>query len=68
MPEGFKLSTIKAYEGKADPQDHLDHFNDLMELHMVLDRAKCRVFAVTLSNEKKKWFRSMTPGSVTNWQ
>ena len=66
--EGFKLPNIKAYEGKADPHDHLDHFNDLMELHMVSDLAKCKVFIVTLSNGAKKWFRSLTPGSVTSWQ
>ena len=64
--EGFKLPSIKAYEGKADPQDHLDYFNDLMELHMVLNNSKCRVFIVTLSNGANKLFRSMTPGSVTN--
>ena len=51
FPEGFKLPNIKAYEGKADPQDH---FNDLIELHMVIDLAKCKVFAITLSNEAKK--------------
>ena len=33
--EGFKLLGIKAYDKKSDPQDHLDHFNDLMELHLV---------------------------------
>ena len=68
LPKGFKLSNIKAYEGKADPQDHLDHFNDLMELHMVSDMAKCKVFAVTLSNGVKKWLRSLTTRSVTSWQ
>ena len=68
FPEGFILLNIKAYEGKVDPQDHLDHFNDLTELHMVSDRAKCRMFAVTISNGAKKWFRSMTPGTVTSWQ
>ena len=47
LPKGFKLLNIKAYEGKANPQDHLDHFNDLMELHMMSDLAKCRVFVVT---------------------
>ena len=67
LPEGFKLSTIKAYEGKLDPHDHLDHFNDLMELHMVSDLAKCRVVVVTLTNGANKWFRSMTPGSITSW-
>ena len=63
--EGFKLLNIKAYEEKAYPQYH---FNDLMELRMVSDLAKCRVFVVTLSNGAKKWFRSMTLGSVTSWQ
>ena len=38
FPEGFKLPSIKAYEGKADPQDHLDHFNEcsLSDLAMEL--------------------------------
>ena len=40
--EGFKLSNIKVYEGKIDPEDHLDHFNDLMEFHIVPDLTKCR--------------------------
>ena len=64
----FKLPNIKAYKGKPDPQDHLNHFNNVMELHKVSYNAKCRVFAVILSNGAKKWFRSMTPTSVTNWQ
>ena len=35
LSEWFKLLAIKAYEGKSNPQDHLDHFNDLMELYLV---------------------------------
>ena len=38
--EWFKLPAIKAYEGKSNPQDHLNHFNDLMELHLVSKLAK----------------------------
>ena len=68
LPERFELLNIKVYEGKADPQDHLDHFNDLMELHMVSDLGKYRVFIVTLSNREKKWFRPMIPRLVTSWQ
>ena len=52
--KGFKLYTIKVYEGKSDPQNHLDHFNDLMELHLVFDMAKCRVLVVTLTSGAKK--------------
>ena len=60
LNKGFKHLNIKVYEGKGDPQEHLDHFNDLMELHMVLDLAKCRVFIVNLNNGAKKWLRSLT--------
>ena len=48
--EGFMLSTIKASEGKSNTQDHLDHYNDLIELHLLSKMAKCRVFAVSLTN------------------
>ena len=57
--KSFKLLTIKAYDEKFDPQDHLDHFNDLMELHLVLELAKYRVFIVTLIGGAKKWFKSI---------
>ena len=66
--EEFKLLTIKVYEGKSDPHDHLDHFNDLMELHLVSKLAKCRVFAVTLTGGAKKWLRSILAGLVSSWQ
>ena len=66
LPKGFKLLAIKAYDEKSDLQDHLHHFNDLMELHSVLELAKCRVFVVTLTRGAKKWFRSILVGSVTS--
>ena len=66
--ERFKLPTIKAYEGKSNPQDHLDRFNDLIELHLVSEMAKCRVFVVTLTCGAKKWFRVISTGSISSWQ
>ena len=66
LPEGFKLLSIKAYDRKSDHQDHLDHFNALMELHLVSKLAKCKVFVITLTGGAKKWFRSIPAGSVTS--
>ena len=66
LPERFKLSAIKVYARKSDPQDHLDHFNDLMELHLVSELAKCKLFVVTLTGDAKKWFRSILARLVTN--
>ncbi|PON75931.1 hypothetical protein PanWU01x14_038820, partial [Parasponia andersonii] len=28
----FKLPTMNTFDRKANPQDHMDHFNDLIEL------------------------------------
>ena len=39
-----------------------------MELHLVSELAKSRVFAITLTVGAKKWFRSIPAGSVSNWQ
>ena len=32
LPTGFRMPTMTTYEGKIDPQDHLDAFNDQMDL------------------------------------
>ena len=40
LPKGFQLPNIKTYDGKIDPQDHIDHLNDVMELHPVLNFCK----------------------------
>ncbi|PON70599.1 hypothetical protein PanWU01x14_079730 [Parasponia andersonii] len=45
LPAGFKLPTINTFDEKTDPQDHMDHFSDLMELHHVDDLAHCKCFA-----------------------
>ena len=68
LSEGFKLPAIKSYKGKSNPQDHLDHFNDLIELHLVSEMAKCRVFIVTLRGGAKKWLRVVLTGLISSWQ
>ena len=32
LPAGFRMPTMATYEGKTDPLDHLDAFNDQMDL------------------------------------
>ena len=68
LPKGVKLLAIKAYDGKSDSQDHLDSFNDLMELHLVSELVKCRIFAITLTGSVKKWFKSIPTRSISSWQ
>ena len=35
LPMGFRMPTMTTYEGKTHPQDHLDAFNDQMNLLQV---------------------------------
>ena len=39
-----------------------------MELHLVSEMAKCRVFAVTLIGSAKKWLKVILVGSISSWQ
>ena len=58
---------MRPFDGNHDPQDHLYEFNDLMELHQVLDLAKCRCLAVTLTSHAKRWLRSPLVGLISSW-
>ena len=44
LPHEFKTPQIPSYEGKTDLHDHLDVFNDQIDLLQVNDLAKCRCF------------------------
>ena len=51
LPTGFRVPTIATYDGKTDPQDHLDAFNDQMDLLQVSSRDDAGVM------KTKKWFK-----------
>ena len=59
LPIDFRMPTIAAYKGKANPLDHLDAFNDQMDLLQVTLLARYRCFVVTLSGTAKKWIRQI---------
>ena len=58
---------MATYEGKIDPQDHLDAFNDQMGLLQVTPLASCRCFAVMLSRTSKKWIKQIELETVNSW-
>ena len=66
LPVGFRMPTMAAYEGKTDPLDHLDAFNDQMDLLHATLLARYRCFTVTLSCTAKKWIRQIKPETITS--
>ena len=67
LPVSFCMPTMTAHEGKTDPQDHPDVFNNQMDLLQVLSQAQCICFVVTLTATTKKWFGQIKPKTVTSW-
>ena len=67
LPVSFRMPTMVAYEGKSDTLDHLDAFNDQMNLLQVTLLACCKCFAVTLSGTTKKWIRQIEPETLSSW-
>ena len=67
FPQGFKMPTIAPYEGKTDSQEHVDNFNDQMDLLLTPEPARCRAFAVIHTKIAKKWLSKLEPESITSW-
>ena len=66
LPAGFRMPTMATYEGKTDPLDHLDAFNDQMDLLQVTKLARCRCFTVTMSGTAKKWICQIEPETIVS--
>ena len=44
----FKIPQVEAFDGARDPVDHLNTYQNQMELHGYQDPIRCRAFAITL--------------------
>ena len=58
---------METYEGKTDPQDHLDAFNDKMDMLLVTPLARCKYFAIMLFRTAKNWIRKIEPEIINSW-
>ena len=67
LPTSFPMPTMMTYEGKTDPQDHLNIFNNQMDLLQISSWARCRCFAVMLTATTKKWFRKIKLKTIASW-
>ena len=61
------MPTMATYEGKTDPQDYLDAFNDQMDLLQVTKLARCECFVVMLSGTTKKWICQVKLETAVSW-
>ena len=70
LPQGYS-QRIRTYgaEGDITTQQHLDRFNDFIDLEEVdHEDAKMRLFAQSFYGEVRKWFRCLAAGSIQDFQ
>ncbi|XP_024022147.1 uncharacterized protein LOC112091828 [Morus notabilis] len=63
----YKPPPILLYDGRSDPDDHLEVYMGHMVLHGYPEEVMCRAFRNHLSDSARRWFRSLKPNSITSW-
>ena len=68
LPVKFRMSQIEEFDGAKDSVDHLNTYNNQMELHGYQDPVRCRAFAITLKGPALAWFNRLPPSSISSFR
>ncbi|XP_075499324.1 uncharacterized protein LOC142537715 [Primulina tabacum] len=64
----FKSTKIKDYDGRADPEENLTRFKNMVMLHCYADKIKCKVFITILVDSAQRWFEGLAPHSIQSFE
>ncbi|XP_061351914.1 uncharacterized protein LOC133296884, partial [Gastrolobium bilobum] len=67
IPRDVTITTEK-YNGKGDPQEHLEQFHTNMMAQDVADPIVGRLFPTTLKETALRWYFALSPNSVQSWE
>ncbi|XP_024024965.1 uncharacterized protein LOC112092622 [Morus notabilis] len=66
LPDKYKPPPIPLYDGRSDPDDHLEVYTGHKILHGYPEEVMCRTFRNHLSDSARRWFRSLKQNSITS--
>ncbi|XP_031131878.1 uncharacterized protein LOC116033264 [Ipomoea triloba] len=67
-PIDLRVPGDKEYAGRSDPEQHVNLYYGNMLMMGVSEAVMCRAFYSTLTGRAAEWFRTLEPGSISNFQ
>ena len=68
LPHRFSQSMFAIYNGRADPVEHVSHFNQKMAVHANNEAFMCKVFPSNLGPVAMRWFDALEEGLVGSFE
>ena len=68
LPKTFKMPNLVIYDGKGDPNNHIDIFKSWMDFEQVSELARCRAFPLTLAGPAQAWHSRIPPKSIFSFE
>ena len=56
------------YNGRTDPMEHVNHFNQIMAIHSKNEALMCKVFPSSLGPVAMRWFDGLRAGSIDSFK
>ncbi|KAK1413102.1 hypothetical protein QVD17_34866 [Tagetes erecta] len=71
IPKSFQTPKMRLYDGTTDPEEHVAHYRERMEINPIPAGIKeaclCKGFGATLTGSSLKWLLSIPPHSVSSF-
>ena len=68
LPWRFTQPTFTLYNGRTDPVEHFNHFNQKMVVHSKNEALMCKVFPSSLGLVAMRWFDGLKAGSIDSFK
>ncbi|XP_019156916.1 PREDICTED: uncharacterized protein LOC109153504 [Ipomoea nil] len=66
-PLDLQIQGNRGYDGRTDPEVHVNDYFHNMSMMGVSDAVMCRALYSTLSGRAAEWFRTLQPGSIADF-
>ena len=68
LPRRFHQPTFTIYNGRTDPVEHVNHFNQRMTVHSKDEALMCKVFPSSLGLVAMRWFNGLRVNSIDSFK